>query len=282
MSELIRAINMIVNKSDPNIQYYQGEVVEQLDGSKYNSEEYTIRVKLITSMASNQVVNEDVAYINSNSLLKSNILDNVKLMSSVDDGILYIPTIGSIVTVMIGKTQIPYVAQYSSIDMVQIDLLEDYDIDVGLNGQTSELHLSGLTASITVNSSDDSSFLMLKSNQIDMNVLNKSTLLMNETSIQLDIDASSNINLADTIDINSKNGASLIMDTGISATTSGNAEISAETLITLKNNVASLNELFNDLITALNTGANSGGPVVFSGDPGFVALLVKVNGLLGT
>jgi hypothetical protein len=48
----------------------------------------------------------------------SNQLDNVRLMSSVDDGLLFIPAVGSTVTIILSTFTLPLIIQYSEIEKV--------------------------------------------------------------------------------------------------------------------------------------------------------------------
>lgn len=48
----------------------------------------------------------------------SNIINDVRLMATADDGLLIIPTIGSSVCVIISDYNDPYISQYSGIDKI--------------------------------------------------------------------------------------------------------------------------------------------------------------------
>lgn len=48
----------------------------------------------------------------------SNILSNVRLMASVDDGLIMVPAAGSNVCVILSDSVDPYISQYSAIDSI--------------------------------------------------------------------------------------------------------------------------------------------------------------------
>jgi hypothetical protein len=45
-------------------------------------------------------------------------IENVKLMSAIDDGVLFIPSIGSTVMVLFSNYNLPFVVQYSELDKI--------------------------------------------------------------------------------------------------------------------------------------------------------------------
>ena len=47
-----------------------------------------------------------------------NVLDNVRLMASVDDGVLIVPALGSNVTIIISNFTDPYITSYSEVEKI--------------------------------------------------------------------------------------------------------------------------------------------------------------------
>lgn len=89
------------------------EVIRKLAGQEYDDRVYTIDAEVLS-------VDEDNRTCECQSISgqASNVIPDVRLMASVDDGILILPAIGSNVTIILSTFTDPYVTGYSAIDKI--------------------------------------------------------------------------------------------------------------------------------------------------------------------
>lgn len=49
---------------------------------------------------------------------KTTAIENVKLMAAIDDGVLFVPTVGSTVMISYSNYNLPFIVQYSEVDQI--------------------------------------------------------------------------------------------------------------------------------------------------------------------
>lgn len=232
--------------TDDKVQYYLCEVVEQDDGSSYNEDDYTIKCKILTSLAIPDVnIDKDYTSINNNNndpnngMLGDIFLHNVQLMPMVDDGILYIPSIGSIVTVLNSKQQNPLVIQYSSLDSLEYNIIKDFTIDVGEvdSPNVAKLSLQSATASFGIYLEDSQTNIEVIDNKITITTKDNGSIIIDGENILFN--GGDNGGLVKVNDLVSK------------------VNIIENDLNTLKNAIAGWTPVLNDGGTALKTATSA-------------------------
>ncbi len=235
--ELITAIKKAAGTYRNDIvNYYIGVIVAQEDGSAYDEDDLTVIVQVISSKSvtnmpadntysGNLSVNTTQTQLNAavDQLLPGVQLSNVHLLCGVDDGPLLVPTIGSQVVVMTSTYQNPFIVQFSSVDIVSNFFNTSYQVNVGVGGGNN----------FTDYNQNDNQ-IQLKANNADSSSL--ATATITQTSI----------------DLNITSGATLAMDTKFDVRANNGAELKGDTKLTIKNSSTNLNNILNDIKTALN------------------------------
>jgi len=95
--------------SDRNIT----QAIQTLAGT-YNAD----TVHLVSAEVDSVNISERTCNVTTVSGKNQTAIENVKLMSAIDDGVLFIPSIGSTVQVLFSNYNLPFVVQYSEIDKI--------------------------------------------------------------------------------------------------------------------------------------------------------------------
>lgn len=176
------------NRQD-NAKYYICEVLS------FNSDDYTISVKPLTSLAADNIDNDyggiennymsvkgtDAQLVDvANQMLTPLEWNNVALMVGVDDGLLLVPSIGSHVAVITSKYQNPMVIGFSELDQFSLSLKTTSSTLV--YGETSDNSQIVQTSTQTNMIAQDSSLI----GQINVLKDKINLVLSNNTQIILD------------------------------------------------------------------------------------------------
>lgn len=127
------------------------EAVQILSGTHLSEKVHAVNAEVISIDLPNRTCSVQIV-----SGKVSNTV-TAKLMSSVDDGILIVPTIGSTVTIITSDFNLPFVVQYSGIDQIILlggdfgGLIQIVNLTLKLNSLVNQLQaeLTKITVGIT-------------------------------------------------------------------------------------------------------------------------------------
>jgi len=262
MSEHIDIANNLINfikKMSVSTNVFIGEVMA------VNLEERTCSIKQVTGVANDSIDYKSEDEKNQNSeyfdfVNQALLHEDVALMSggSVDDGILFIPKIGSQVTVLTNQRQQAFIIQYSALDNMTIVPLVDYSITIAdsiltMNAESLEVTIADGTTMLV-----DDKFFVTTKNGVNIEA---------DTDLLLKNEAGSEMTLSSDISMKSSDGSEVTLDTGFDLKASLGAEISGGAKVSIKNSAGSLLAILNQIVLCLSdiaTGvcAAPGSPIV--------------------